>query len=62
MDEEMQKYIRSYTLRVNWRLLAEFRYIADYNGRSINKEIVQCMRQYARAFEEKLGKMDLDFD
>lgn len=62
MYGETQKYIRNYTLRINWRLLAEFRYIANYNGRSVNQEIQWYMRQCVRAFEEEHGKIDLDTD
>ena len=47
--------ILRYTLRVNRKLFQKFRYIAEYEGRSANKEIEQYIRRRVRAFEEKHG-------
>jgi len=45
----------SYSLRVNRILLKKFRYIADYEGRSTNREIEQIMRQHVKKHEDEHG-------
>lgn len=52
-------YILRYTLRVNRELFGKFRYIAEYEGRSANKEIEQFMKRCVREFEEKHGEIAL---
>ena len=47
MDE-----ILRYTLRVNRQLFRKFRYIAESEGRSANKEIEQFMKRSVRDFEK----------
>jgi len=49
----MEDSIVRYTLRVNRTLFRKFRYIAEYEGRSTNKEIEQYMKRRVREFEEK---------
>jgi len=46
-----------YTLRVNRILFGKFRYIAESEGRSANKEIEQFMKRRVAEFEEKNGKI-----
>jgi len=46
-----------YTLRVNRELFGKFRYIAEYEGRSANKEIEQYIKQRVRAFEKEHGEI-----
>ena len=46
-----------YTLRVNRVLFGKFRYIAESEGRSANKEIEQFMKRRVAEFEEKNGKI-----
>ncbi|MCL2694821.1 MAG: TraY domain-containing protein [Clostridiales bacterium] len=46
-----------YTLRVNRELFRKFRYIAEYEGRSANKEIEQYMKQRVKEFESEQGKI-----
>lgn len=48
-----------YTLRVNRNLFKKFRYVAQYEGRSANKEIEQFMKRCVHEFEEKHGKIDV---
>jgi len=48
-----------YTLRVNRELFKKYRFIAEYGGRSANKEIEQYMKQCVKDFEEKHGKIEL---
>ena len=51
----MEDTIVRYTLRVNRRLFQKFRYIAEYEGRSANKEIEQYMKRRVRDFEAEHG-------
>ena len=47
------KNILRYTLRINRHLFKKFRYVAEYNGRSANKEIEQLMKSRVEEFEKK---------
>lgn len=49
-----------YTLRANRTLFAKFRFVADYNGRSANKEIEQYIKQTVQAFEKEHGKITME--
>ena len=49
MNDELLRY----TLRANRLLFQKFRYIAEYNGRSVNKEILQYMKRSVAKFEEE---------
>jgi hypothetical protein len=53
----MEDMLVRYTLRVNRNLFRKFRYIAEYEGRSANKEIEQYMKRRVRDFEEKHGEI-----
>ena len=54
MDE-----ILRYTLRVNRQLFRKFRYIAESEGRSANKEIEQFMKRSVRDFVKEHGEIVL---
>ena len=56
MDE-----ILRYTLRVNRQLFRKFRYIAESEGRSANKEIEQFMKRSVRDFEKEHGEIVLTY-
>ena len=56
----MDDNILRYTLRVNRTLFQKFRYIADYEGRSANREIEQYIKQRVKAFEEKHGEIEVE--
>ena len=47
------------TIRVNRTLFAKFRYVANYDGRSANKEIEQLMKKRVAEFEAEHGKIEL---
>jgi len=47
-----------YTLRINRKLFRKFRYIAEYEGRSANKEIEQYMKFRVREFEQEHGMIE----
>ena len=54
MDESKVRY----TLRVDRDLLYKFRYLAEANGRSANREIEQYMKRRVKEFEEKHGVIE----
>lgn len=49
-----------YTLRVDRNLFAKFRYIADYQGRSANREIEHFIKKIVKEYEEEHGKIILE--
>ncbi len=55
----MSEYIARFTLRVNKNLLDKFGYIAEYEGRTKNKELEQLIKKRIRDFEEEHGKIEL---
>ena len=48
-----------FTLRIPKELLDKFGYIAEYNGRTKNKELEQMIKARINAFEQKIGEIDL---
>ena len=55
MDDKLLRY----TLRVDRLLFQKFRYIAESEGRSANKQIVALIRRCVEQFETKHGKIEL---
>lgn len=53
----MPYQISKFTLRIDRDLLKKFRFVADYNARSANREIEILMRKHIREFEKKNGKI-----
>lgn len=49
-----------YTLRVNKLLFHKYRYVADYDGRSANRDIELFIKRRVRDFEERHGVIDMD--
>ena len=56
----MDKKLLRYTLRVDRHLFAKFRYVAEYKGRSANKEIEQMMKRSVETFEKTHGKIEFE--
>lgn len=56
-----EKFLR-YTLRVDRGLFQKFRYIAEYQGRSANKEIEQYIKKSVAKFEDQHGKIEVSED
>jgi len=54
----MDKLLR-YTLRIDRLLFMKFRYIADYAGRSANREIEQYIKQRVKKFEAEHGEIEI---
>lgn len=51
----MKDNLPRYTLRMPQMYLDKLGYIADYEGRSKNKELIQIVKAYIAAFEETHG-------
>ena len=49
-----------YTLRVDRVLFQKFRYIAEGEGRSANKEIEQYLKKRVAAYEAEFGTIETD--
>ena len=49
-----------YTLRVSEILLAKARYVAEWNGRSLNREIELLLKSFVQTFEKQHGTIDKD--
>lgn len=56
MDDKLLRY----TLRVDRTLFQKFRYIADSEGRSANKEIEQYLKKCVAAYEKEHGKIIIE--
>ncbi|MEE1197824.1 MAG: TraY domain-containing protein [Acutalibacteraceae bacterium] len=56
----MDDNILRYTLRVDRDLFKKFRYIAESEGRSANKEIEQFLKRIVANFEAKHGEIKID--
>lgn len=53
----MKDKLLRYTLRVDRRLFEKFRYVAEYRGRSANKEIEQMLKKRVKTFEDEHGEI-----
>ena len=49
-----------YTLRIDRRIFEKFRYIADYEGRSANREIEQFIKRRIKEFEAEHGTIEAE--
>ncbi len=47
-----------YTIRVDSKLLEKFRFVAEYNGRSGNKELEFLIKMHVIEFEKIHGKIE----
>lgn len=56
----MKDKLLRYTLRMDRILFAKFRYVAEYEGRSANKEIEQMMKKRVLEFENENGKIEVE--
>ena len=43
-------------------MLRALRYIAEYEGRSANREIEVLIKRYVAEFEKKNGKIEVDWE
>lgn len=58
----MQDKLLRYTLRVDRLIFRKFRYIAEAEGRSANKEIEQYLKKRVAEYERENGKIELGSD
>lgn len=58
----MKDTMPRYTLRISQDLLDKLGYIADYEGRTKNKEIEQLIKKRIAAFEEIHGPIVQNLD
>lgn len=58
MDDNLFRY----TMRIDKKLYLKFRYIAEYSGRSVNKEIEQMIKRRVEKFEKEHGEIILNDD
>jgi hypothetical protein len=56
----MKDKLPRYTLRIDRDDLDKLAYIAEYNGRSKNREIEWLVRRHIREFEKEHGKIELN--
>ena len=57
MNKSNEKH---FGLRVDGEILAKFRYVCAYTGRSANSQIIQLMLKFIQSYEKEHGKIDLD--
>ena len=50
--------IKNYTLRVEEELLRKFHYVAKYDGRSVNGQMISYLRKSVDQFEREHGKIE----
>lgn len=50
--------VKSVSIRIEEEMLNKIAYIADYEGRSINSQVLILIRENINAFEEANGEID----
>ena len=50
--------IKSVSIRIEEEMLNKVAYIADYEGRSVNSQVLVLIRESIKAFEEENGVID----
>lgn len=53
----MSFQVSKFTLRIDYDLLKKFRFVAEYNARSANREIEILIKKHVDEFEKKNGKI-----
>ena len=51
---------KHFGLRVDGDILAKFRYVCGFEGRSANAQIIQLMLKFIADYEKEHGKIQLD--
>ncbi len=49
--------VKTFTLRIDSEILDKFHYVADYEGRSANSQLVVLVRKCIEDFEKEHGKI-----
>ena len=55
----MTKHNVKFTLRVDDEILKKFRYVAEYNARSANRELEVLVKKHIADFEKEHGKITI---
>ncbi len=50
--------VKSVSIRIEEEMLKKISYIADYEGRSVNSQVLVLIRQNIKAFEDVNGVID----
>ena len=50
---------KHFGLRVNGEILAKFRYVCGFHGRSANAQLIQLMLRFIAEYEAEHGKIQL---
>lgn len=56
----MTEKISKFTVRADAETLKKFRYVAEYNARSANRELEVLMKRHIAEFEKIHGKIIID--
>ena len=56
----MKDKLLRYTLRIDRLLVRKFRYVAEWEGRSANREIEQYIKKSVAEFEAEHGKIPVE--
>lgn len=56
----MTEKISKFTVRVDEEILKKFRYVAEYNARSANREPEVLMKKHISEFEKSNGKITIE--
>ncbi len=56
----MEDKLLRYTLRVDRKLFQKFRCVAEFEGRSANKEIEQFIKRHVAEFEKNHGEINTE--
>ena len=60
MSEKMSDTLCRYTLRIERELLDKLGYVAEYEGRTKNRELEQMIKKRVRDFEAEHGRIELE--
>ena len=52
--------VKSVSIRIEEEMLNKIAYIADYEGRSVNSQVLVLIRDHIKAFEDSNGVIDGD--
>lgn len=50
--------VKSVSIRIEEEMLRKIAYIADYEGRSVNSQVLVLIRENIKAFENTHGEID----
>ena len=50
--------IKSVSIRIEEEMLNKIAYIADYEGRSVNSQVLVLVREHIKSFEDANGTID----